>query len=57
VLEPGAGYVADGFLDGVAVEDVITEETRMQAVVQVRELLQEQGLPGPRGLRAGGRLR
>jgi len=44
-LKIPALYVADGFLDGVAVEDVITEETRVQAVVQVRELLQEQGLP------------
>lgn len=41
-LQVPALYIDDGFLPDVTVEDVIAEETRVQAMVQVRELLEEQ---------------
>lgn len=53
-LKVPALYIDDGFLPDVVVEDVIAEETRVQAMVQVRELLEEQWeAKGPSCFRAG----
>lgn len=35
-------YIADGYTDDLAVEDVISEQTRLKAIQQVRELLTEE---------------
>lgn len=46
LLKIPALYIDDGFLGDITIEDVITEEIRVHAMTQVRELLEDQQRDG-----------